>query len=83
MEFEELGKEEKELLLKAYKYEVNSEGVIVDSLLKEPVISQDTQRPIKLESASLLPGSMRIIDTTPLTISKFLREKIELKENGN
>ncbi|MFH1133021.1 MAG: hypothetical protein V1735_00875 [Nanoarchaeota archaeon] len=83
MEFEELGDEEKKLLLKAYNYEVNEDGIICDSLLKEPVISQDTQRPIKLKNASLFPGSMKIIDTTPLTISKFLREKIELKENWN
>jgi len=83
MEFEELGNEEKKLLLNAYNYEVNEGGVIVDTLLKEPLISQDSQKPIKLENASLLPGSMKIIDTTPLTISKFLREKIELKENGN
>lgn len=81
MEFEELGIEEKKLLLKAYDYDVNEDGVIIDSLLNEPLVSNDTKRQIKLNSASFLPGSLNIIDTTPLTISKFLREKIELREN--
>ena len=83
MEFEELGDAEKKLLLDAYNYEVDEKGIIVDSLLKEPVVSEDIKKPIFLENASLLPGSLKIINTTPLTISKFLREKIELKENGN
>lgn len=76
MEFEELGNEEKKLLLSAYNYEVDDNGIIIDSLLKEPLMSPESQKPIKLENASLLPGSMKIIDTTLLTISKFLREKI-------
>ncbi len=83
MEYEEIGVEEKKLLLRAYNFEVNEEGVIIDYLLNEPLISNETRRPIKLENASLIPGSLKIVDTTPLTISKLLREKEELKENGN
>jgi len=83
MEFEEIGNEERKLLLNAFGYDVNDKGVIVDSLLGTQMISKETKRPILLENAGLIPGSLDIIDTTPLTISKFLREKIELKENGS
>ncbi|MBW2994100.1 hypothetical protein KY315_01615 [Candidatus Woesearchaeota archaeon] len=82
MEFEELDVEGKKLLLNAYNYEVDEEGIIIDATLKEPVISKDTQQLITLKNVSLLPGSLNLLDTTPLTISKFLREKIESK-NGN
>jgi hypothetical protein len=74
MNFEQLGIEEKKLLLRAYNYDVDQDGIIIDRLLNEPVFAADTQRVVTLENASLIPGSLKIIDTTPLTISKLLRE---------
>ena len=65
----------KKTLIKSYNFEVNEEGVIIDYLLNEPLISNETRRPIKLENASLIPGSLKIVDTTPLTISKLLRKR--------
>lgn len=82
MNFEQLGIEEKKLLLRAYNYDVDEEGIIVDRLLNERVFSIDTQRVVTLENASLIPGSLKVVDTTPLTISKLLRElAIQKAEN--
>ncbi len=81
MDFEELGEEEKKLLLRSFSFDVDSEGYIIDRELNERLYSPDTKSLIKFENAGLIPGSLKIIDTTPLTISKFLREKID-SENG-
>ena len=81
MEFEELSDEEKKLLLNAFSYDVDDEGFIIDKALNERLFSNDTKRFISFDNAGLVPGSLKIIDTTPLTISKFLREKID-SDNG-
>ncbi len=75
--FEELSDEEKKILLSAFGYEVNEEGHIIDILLKDRVISKNTQEPLTIKNAALLPGSLRVIDADPLTISRYIREELE------
>lgn len=83
MDFEELGSEEKKLLLKAFNYKVTSDGFIKDALLDELIISKDTKQPISLDKVALVPGSLEIFEATSLAISKFLREKVDLDHNND
>lgn len=75
--FEELQDNEKKVLLSAYDYGVDEDGDIVDLLLKEKIISKRTKAPFNLKNVALLPGSLKIMDSDPLTISRYLREQIE------
>ncbi len=76
-EFEEISDEEKKLLLSAFDYHVDSEGNIIYSLLNTKVISKDTREPLTLKNATFVNGSLKIIDSDPVTISRFLREEVE------
>ena len=83
MNLEELDNEEKKLLLKAFNYEVDEDGFIKDKLLDELLISRETKQPIHLKNAALTPGSLKIFEATSVAISKFLRQKVELNDNGD
>ncbi len=76
-QFEQLNNAEKRLLISAFGYEVDESGFVVDSLLKEKIRSNNGGF-IHLDKAALLPGSLKIMDSDPLTISKYLRENIEV-----
>lgn len=76
MIFDELNDEEKILLLSAFDYKVE-ENIIIDKLMNEPVKSEITGKPISLQEATIVPGSMKIIDSSPLSVSKYLREVVD------
>jgi len=76
-QFEELTEAEKKLLLSAYDYSVDGEGNIIDDALNEKVLSKVTNQPLTLKNVALISGSLKLMDSDPLTISKFLREEIE------
>ncbi len=76
-EFLELNNEEKILLLSAHGYEVNDQGQILDSISLELIRSEISHEPLTLDSAALLPGSLKVVDSHPAAISKYLREHIE------
>lgn len=76
-EFEEITNDEKKILLSAFGYSVDDEGYIIDSLLNQQVISPETKKPFTLENATFVQGSLKIIDSDPLTISRYLREEID------
>ena len=80
-EFQELTDDEKKLLLSAFSYAVNENGEIIDSLLNEKIPSKITNKPLTINEAALLPGSLKVTDSDPLTISKYIREMIE--DNGH
>ena len=75
--FECLSDEEKIILLSAYEYKVDESGDIIDSIDGEKVLSKLTRKPLNLKNAALLPGSLEITDSDPVTLSRYLREKIE------
>jgi hypothetical protein len=75
--FEELSDDEKRVLLTAFGYQVDENRQIIDSLLREPVRSEITRKPLTLDNAAFLPGSLKVTDSDPLTISRYLRERIE------
>lgn len=73
--FEDLPLDGKRLLLSAFDYSVDDEGYIIDNLLSEKV--RCSGRPIKVEEATFTNGSLKIMESDPVNISRFLREKIE------
>jgi len=75
--FEELGKKERTLLLRAFDYDVDKEGYI-----KSPsgtrIQSEETPGNfIHVEDSALVPGTLKVIEGTPTAILKFIREKVE------
>lgn len=75
-QFDELNQDELELLLSAFGYSTDHEGYIVDRLLNERVRSKTTNNWLKATDAALMPGSLKIIDSDPVAVSKYLREQI-------
>jgi hypothetical protein len=77
--FEKLEKKEALLLLKAFDYDVDSEGYVVSPQGSRVASEENPKDFIRLEEAALTPGSLDVIDGTPISISKFIREKLEPK----
>jgi len=76
-QFQELTDEEKKILLSAFNYNVDEDGNIIDSTLNEKVISKTSKNPINIKNVALLGGSLIVTDSDPLTLSRYLRERIE------
>ena len=79
IEFLDLSPEEKILLLDVLGFSIDKEGYIYDLLLKERHICPYTKKDILSQNASILPGSTLIINTSALTISEYITDKLEKK----
>jgi hypothetical protein len=75
--FEELGKEERTLLLRAFDYDVDSEGYVIDQTGSRIPSKEVPSEFLHVETSTLVPGSLEVIDGTPTSIAKFIREKVE------
>ena len=75
--FEELNKKEKILLIRAFDYDVDNKGFILDSTGAKIPSKEVPNTYIRIENAALTPGSLEIIDGSPTSISKFIRENLE------
>lgn len=80
--FEKLEKEEKILLLRAFDYDVDSDGYVLSPNGTRVPSEEVPGRYIRLEEAMFVPGSLKVIDGTPTSISKFIREYVETS-NGS
>lgn len=69
-----LTNEEKIILFRSLGYEVDTEGYIIKEETKERITDRYTTLPIKLENASILPGSTIILDTNPFSLSEYFEE---------
>ena len=76
-QFQELKDDEKKILLSAFDYSVDEEGNIIDNTLNEKVLSKASKNPINIKNVALLGGSLIVTDSDPLTLSRYLRERIE------
>jgi hypothetical protein len=76
--FEELGREEKILLLRAFDYDVDEKDYILNENGSRIRSKECPNEFLTLKNAALTPGSLEVIDSSPTSISKFLREKIEV-----
>jgi len=78
--FEELGKNERTLLLRAFDYNVDSNGYVLTPAGQRIRSKENPSIFIKAEFASLVPGSLEVIDGTPTAISEFLRKREQGEE---
>lgn len=77
IKFENLDSKEKLLLLRAFDFEIDTEGYILSPNGTRIPSEEVPGKFIKLDEAALIPGSLRVIDGTPTSISKFIREYLE------
>ena len=78
VKFEELGIPERTLLLRAFDYDVDEEGFILDPTGSKIRSAEIHYKFLKVEDVMIAPGSLQILDGTPTSISKYLREKVEV-----
>lgn len=74
--FEALEKKEKILLLKAFDFDVDEKEYILDSSGNKIPSQENPSEFLNIENAMLIPGSLEVIDGTPTSISKFIRERV-------
>lgn len=82
-QFEELGVPERTLLLKAFGYNVDSEGFILDPRGSRIRSDEAPRKSLRIEEAMIISGAcgtLEVLDGTPTSISKFLR-RIEEAED--
>ena len=77
VKFEELTKEEKILLISAYDYDVTEDDYILDPYGNKIQSREIPSNFLKIDEVALTAGSLNIIDGTPTSISKFIRDKVE------
>jgi len=77
LEFLELTSEERLLLLRIFDHDLDDEGFIIDSTGSRIPSQEIIYNYIHGENALLAPGSLEVLDGTPTSISKFLRERVE------
>ncbi len=65
-----LSREDKKILLGILDYDVDEQGFVL-STDKTPTICPFTNKPVKLDDASLMPGSLIVMNTTPVTLSEY------------
>ena len=66
-----LSKEEFIVVLEALGYFVNKNGIIIDKNGKEQ-ICEFTEEEVNINKISIMPGSIKIMNTTPVSISEYL-----------
>ncbi len=75
--FEQLERDEKIILLRAFNYDVDAEGYILTQNGNKIPSEDIPSKFIKVDEAALIPGSLKVIDGTPMSLSKFIRERVE------
>ena len=73
-EFSRLKENEKKVLLKALGYDISESGFVVEEHTKRVVWCRYTNKPVKFDEASVLPGSTIVINTTPISLSSYIEE---------
>jgi hypothetical protein len=73
--FAKLSKKETILLLSAFDYKVDSGGFILTQSGAKIPSEEIPNKYLKIDDMAVVPGSLKIIDGTPTSISKFIRER--------
>lgn len=77
--FLDVNDDEKKLLLDILGFEVSEDMVIIEKKTKTPYICPITKKKVRLEDASILPGSTIIINTSAITLSEYFSRFLEKK----
>ena len=77
IKFEEIGIEEKKVLLDVLGYEVDDNGIIFDKSTQKEHVCPVTGDPVFVENASILPGSTIVIKTTDLSLAEYFTNFVE------
>lgn len=76
--FVSISPSQKRILLKALGYDVDAQGYVVyDTRDRKRVVCKYTDSEVEFASASVLPGSTIVINTTPLSLSAYIEEYLE------
>ncbi len=77
IKFEEIGIEEKKILLDVLGYEIGEAGIILDKETKKEHICPITESVVFIENASILPGSSVVINTSELSLAEYFTKFVE------
>ena len=73
LELIELEVDERTNVLEKLGYTIDEEGFVVDSEQKE-VICKYTEEKVHIKTAAILPGSLLVINATPLSMARYFLE---------
>ncbi|VVB87337.1 Uncharacterised protein [uncultured archaeon] len=79
IKFEEIGIEEKKILLDILGYEIGEGGIILDKHTKKEHICPITESVVFIENASVLPGSTVVINTSELSLAEYFTKFVEMR----
>lgn len=74
---EELPREAREVLLRAFDYDVDSDGYVINLEGKRVPSQENPLHGIHIDNVFLKPGSLEVLEGSPTAISKYLREQVE------
>lgn len=75
VKFVHVDNDQKKRILELLGYEVTEKGFLKKD--KKDYFCPITKSKVHLETASILPGSILVINTNPLSISEYLSEYLE------
>jgi hypothetical protein len=75
--FVHIDNEQKQILLDILGYKVNDKGYLVSKETKKLHVCPITKEKVKLEKASILPGSELVINTNPISLSEYISKYLE------
>ncbi len=79
IKFLKLEDEQKRILLNALDFSFDPKDYVIDGIGKK-VICPYSNKPVKFQNASILPGSTIIINTSLITLSEYISEYLEPEE---
>lgn len=80
--FDKLGRDETVLLLRAFDYDVDKDGFILSPAGNKIQSEEIPSEFLKLHNVALIPGSLKVIDGSPTSISKFIRERAGVQDGS-
>lgn len=75
--FDTLNEKQKTVLLKALDYSVDKNGIILDKTGR-PHICPYTKKEVLFKNASIMSGSVIVMNTSSLTISEYITDYVDV-----
>jgi len=79
IKFEEIGIDEKRILLEVLGYEIGEAGIIINKDTRKEHICPITGSVVFIENASVLPGSTVVINTSELSLAEYFTQFVEMQ----